>query len=473
MNKGVVLITPVVLVRFLSVTEFGQYREFLVYAGLLTSLAAFGITSSLLRFVPETPKAAWRFVDHTVWMTFAGSILVVAGMWAVDAMLPAPLVGDYVVPLTFYVLFFVNVDHWQYLWIAQKRGLAVLGYTTGRLLARVVVVTLTAILTRDVATVIWSLVCFEGLRLALSTVSWRINRRRQPQDDAPDRSWWREVMEYCLPYGGALVTVTINRSMGSIFVAKWLGPVALAHYSIGLYVQPVLTVIRNSLSDVILPEIVSRKTNQSSPAERLRLWQRTTVVTVIFLFAAGVLLARFADVLVVTLFSEEYRPAVIVFQIYLLVLLREGVDLGIPLRAMNRNKPILYSNLIGIAVNVVLMFALMPVWGVAGAVAALVASRFVDGAYLTIDLTRAYHLPLRALLPWKDLFKILGAAVLAGVVLYGEFWVDHFGLLGVILGGLAYIAIFSLLLLRSNIPEVALLLDKLRAVPGMVLRKPN
>ncbi len=36
MNQGLVVISPILLVRLLTVEEFGRYREFLLYAGLLT-----------------------------------------------------------------------------------------------------------------------------------------------------------------------------------------------------------------------------------------------------------------------------------------------------------------------------------------------------------------------------------------------------------------------------------------------------
>ena len=39
MNYGLVLISPMVLVRLLSADDFGRYREFLVYAGLLGGIA--------------------------------------------------------------------------------------------------------------------------------------------------------------------------------------------------------------------------------------------------------------------------------------------------------------------------------------------------------------------------------------------------------------------------------------------------
>ena len=233
-----------------------------------------------------------------------------------------------------------------------------------------------------------------------------------------------------------------------------------------------ISVIRNSLSDVVLPEMAAQNSSAQGD-DRLRLWRRSTVVTALFLFATSVLLAKFAGILIVTLFSETYRPSVLIFQIYLLIFIRETLDFGVPLRAMNRNAPILHSNLLSIGIRAVLLIVMIPAWGLVGGVIAMVISRFIEGAYLASRLAQAYELPMRSLAPWKDLFKILFAALLSGVVLYGDFWTDHLGIFGVVPAGAIYMAAFVLLLSRLKISEVDLLLDRLRAAPSLALRRPN
>lgn len=469
MNHALILISPVILVRLLPVEEFGRYREFLLYVTVLASIAAFGINSSLLRFVPDNPDArGWRFVHQAIVMTFVSSVLVTGATVALNAAFDGRLVGEFAIPVALYVLFFVNLDFWEALYIAEKRSIAVLRYTTGRLVARIVVVTTTAALTRDVNTIIVALICLEAVRLAISAYFWRRRTRHVIHASASEGSW-REQLQYTLPFGTALVLTTVNKSIGSLFVAKMLGPVVLAHYMIGTYLQPVIGVLRNSISDVVLPEMVSR--GRSTQTNQLELWRRTTVVSAILLIAAGIVLARFAETLIVTIFSAEYRPAVPIFQLYLLIFLRESLDFGIPLRAINQTTSIMHSNLVAIAVNCVFMFALTATWGVLGAVAALVLSRFIEGAYLATRTARAYSVSMRKLAPWFDLAKVLLAAVLAAAVLWSDVWTDRFGFFGVFLGGAVYMLAFGALLLMLRIPEAQLLLQKLRAAPSLALRR--
>src|SRR6185437_2144595 len=72
-NYGLMLVSPIVLVRLLTVHQFGSYREFLLYVGIMQTTAGFGISESLLYFVAAYPSSPWRVVRHAVTLTFACS----------------------------------------------------------------------------------------------------------------------------------------------------------------------------------------------------------------------------------------------------------------------------------------------------------------------------------------------------------------------------------------------------------------
>lgn len=472
MNHGLVLISPIVLVRLLSVGEFGRYREFLLYASVMTTLAAFGVNSSLLHFAAHRPELTQRFVSQALLMTLASSALVIGGVAVLNFALDGAVVGEYMLPLALYVALFVNFDFWEHLWIAQRRTAAVFGYTTGRLVARLTVVIVAAALTTDVNVIIWSLIGLETVRLSICVVAWTGSRERRSQK-LP--ATWREQLKFCLPVGTASVLVTLNKSMGSMFIVKLLGPVGLAHYAIGTYVHPVLAVLRNSLSDALLPEMSAQSSQRGSAGARgdpLFLWRRMTVAAAIFLTAAAVVLARFADTLVVTLFSAEYRPAVLVFQIYMLVLIRESMDFAVPLRAINCTAPIMYSNLLSIALNGVLLFILLPAVGIPGAAVAYVISRGVEGVYLGLQTARTYGIAPRKLASWHDLAKVAIAAALASITLFGSFWTNSFGLLGVPIGASCFLLVYLALLLLLRVPEAVLLVRRAQRFPRVFPTRP-
>lgn len=455
LNRALIVLSPIILARLLTVTEFGHYREFLVYATMLVGLSSFGISSSLLNFIPSAPQHGWRYVNQAVAMTLISSTLVLTAALLLNAAFNGHLLGQYPWAVVLYVWLFVNFDFWEALLIAEKQPYRVWGYTTGRLVCRLIVVTVSAALTRDVATIVWSLVGYEGLRVLVSARAWQIRNRRAAKAATPGGGSWREQLRYCAPFGSALIVSNFNASMGSLFVTKLLGPAALAQYAIGIYVQPIIVVLRNSLSDVLLGEMAARRLKGQE--DLLTLWRRSTVVTAILLLGLGIVLARFADTIVITLFSSQYESAIIVFQLYVLALVRETFDFGIPLRALNQTAPILRSNLLALAANVALMAIMVPAWGLVGAALAFVISRIIEGTYLASEVVRAYNVRARDLARWGDLGKVVAAAAAAASLLFLPLWN---GVTGVVAGSAVFALTFLCLLRLARISEVILVLHR-------------
>ena len=467
MNQGLILISPMLLTRLLSVQQFGEYREFLLYASILEVIAGFNIFTSLLRFVAHQPEHRQQFVDQALLMTFATSLLVIGGTAALNWIFDGALVGHYMLPLGVFIFVYVNLDYWENMWLAQRRVGAVFAYTSSRLAARIVTVVTAAWLSSDVEVIIWSLVTLEALRFVASLIAWA--RYRQRSARRLD-SGWREQVRFCGPTGAAHVLTGLNRSLAALYVAKWLGPVGLAHYSIGTYIRPVIVVLRNSLSDALLPEMASQL-RSAEHADSLRPWRRITVVAAILLIPAAVLLGRFADTIVMTLFGEEYRAAVPVFQIYLLVLLREIFDFAVPLRAINQTAPLLYGNIVSIVINAVFLAILLPTTGLLGAAVATIVARVIEAVYLARQTAKVYRTPALELFQWSDLGKVALAAVLAAVTLVGSFWTSTMGLFGAIAASCCFMALYVPLLLLLRVPEALILRDRLQLPVGRALAR--
>jgi O-antigen/teichoic acid export membrane protein len=441
------LISPVILVRFLSVAQFGIYREFLMYGSILTSIAAFNINNSLMYFIPAHPGSAWRFVHQSTCLVAANSLLVIGLTAALNLVTNQAIVGQYMLPLAAYTFFFVNVDFWEYQWLSQRQPQRVLIYTVTRLAVRVAVVVTAAALSRGVDTIIWWLVGFEGVRMAASFIAWRLTST--PAGKPLPGSWRLQIMS-CLPLGGSLILTTLLRNAGGLFVTKLIGAAALAQFTVGTYVAPIVVVLRNSISDALLPEMSARRV--AEPGHALQLWQKSTVVFAMLLLPAAVLLIRFAKPLIVTLFSAAYSEAIPVFQLYALLLVRECADFGVLIRAVDRNQLLLRGNLLALAVNLALLAVLVPLLGLRGAVLAYLCARFAEGLFQLWQVSELFRIAMGKLLPLASILRVSAAAVLAFTVLSGRFW-DSVGLLGLVCGSLGYLTVFAVLLWLFRVPE--------------------
>jgi O-antigen/teichoic acid export membrane protein len=234
-------------------------------------------------------------------------------------------------------------------------------------------------------------------------------------------------------------------------VARVLGAASLAQYTIGRFGEPLVVTVRNSISAVVLPEMV-RKDRQSREAP-LALWQRTTVVNMIFLFPVVVLVARYARPLVVAVFGAAYAPAALIMQIYMLVVIRECFDFAPALRAINRTRPLVESNVAALVTCGAALLLFIPFAGVAGAMMAFVAASYVDAGWLARCTMKRYGIGLGKLLPWASIGKTALAASAASVLIVSSVWTDVLGISGIALASAAYLIAFALLLLAMRIPE--------------------
>ncbi|HEV7715515.1 MAG TPA: lipopolysaccharide biosynthesis protein [Steroidobacteraceae bacterium] len=462
-NYGLMLVSPIILVRVLSVVDFGRYREFLLYASLLQSVGGFVIYDSLLYFIPAHPESPWRTVRQSVALVFGSTLITAVVLVLADVISGGAIVGHYLWPLVLYLMFSVNLDFWEYYWLANSRPAAMFAYSGGRLVIRLLVVTSAAVLTHDVATIIWCLVGLEGLRLTGAAIAFRLldNSRNEPPLDEP----WRAQLRFCMPSGTGSLLSILNRNLSNVVVAKVLGVAALAQFAIGRFGEPIVAIVRNSISAVVLPEMVRR--SRDSRANPLALWRRATVINALLLLPIVVLVARYAEPLVVTVFGAKYRPAAMVMQIYMLVIVRECFDFAPALRAINRASPLVFSNLAALLAGGVALFILVPRAGVNGAVAAAVLASFVDAAWLGRSVAKFNNVRFRDLVPWRSMGLIAIAAALAASVVISSIWTDKFGFVGIVLASVSYLAVYCVLLKILRVPEAAALFESVkRTVAG-------
>jgi O-antigen/teichoic acid export membrane protein len=448
-NYGLMIISPVVLVRVLTVGDFGRYREFLLYASLLVSIASFSISDSLLYFIPARPASAWRVVRQTGLLTAAVSTCIVLGFYILDFATGGALVGRYRLPVALYVLFFINVDFWEAFWLATHQTVRVFIYSAARLLVRMLVVVGVAVFTNDVMTIIWSLIVLEAVRfIVFSAVWYKLDRSRQ---EPPVDNMLRDQLRFCVPVGLATVLFLISRNLANVAVAKWLGAAALAQMTIGTYGEPIILALRNSISTAMLPELVRRSTE--SPDAPIQLWRRSTVINCVMLFPAAVLLAWFAEPLVVTVFGPKYRPAIVVLQIYALVMIVACFDFSPPLRAINKTRPLVTSNFAAAIFGGLTLIVLLPILGLAGASLTLVVSGFVEAAYNAWCVGRFYRIRQRNLVPWGRALRVALCAAAAALPLLALTWHQRVGMLGVVISSVLYLGLFAAFLRVAAVEE--------------------
>ena len=412
-NYGVMMLSPLFLVRLFTVEQFGEYREFMLYAGILQWVAGFSINDSLLYFIPLDPARTRAWIRSSLLLVALISSLVVLAVIGADVVMDGGLLGWFAIPLAVYLLAFANFDFWEGLYLSTGRTMAVLVYSTVRLGLRMTVIVARAALFRDVKVVVWAVAITECLRMAGSAfLWWRWDRSKNGTSGISGSL--REQWRFCTATGLSRLVVMANRNIGAVLIARTQGPVALAQFTVATYPEPAISAVAKSVFTVALPELVRRRARQGAAA--LEVWKRTVSWT-----SAGILpllaytLVAVRDLIHVG-FGEDYVAAAPLLQVFLIVMARKCIDFGIPLQAIGETRPLLVSNAISLAVNGLMLMLLLPGFGSLGVVIAIAVATMVEPVMLAPLVARYYQQSLLQLVHWRVLGKILLAALAVAIV---------------------------------------------------------
>ncbi len=405
LNQALALLSPLLLVRMLDIVEYGRYRQFMATAMLITSLGGFALSANLNYLIARTPeRAATDITKTTVLMMMVGfvSALIVAAsrQWIV----PDEIASSWLL-LAVYVFLFLNLEVLVAYWLAHGQSTQVMAYTLIVTVWRLGTLLGAAYWFGDVEMIFVTIVIAEGLKNVAIYVWLRLHGLLVFRWE---HEVFREQIRLVAPLGlGSLLNKA--NDFGKVVVGMQLGPVPMALYTTAAYQVPLVNIVQTSLSDVIFPDMVKRA--KRNPADGLRLWRRAQTLVFALICPAWLLLTYFAEPLIRVAFTDEYVAATPFFQVFLLLMVRHTFQFSVPLRAIEDNAAFAISNAVALGINAVLLFSLMPKFGLWGPTLGLVVGQTWTSYYLGRRVMRKYQLPLSALGEWGKLGLALVASL--------------------------------------------------------------
>ena len=262
---------------------------------------------------------------------------------------------------------------------------------------------------------------------------------------------WREQLAFCVPSGIVVFVATFNASVGGMLVGQSLGEAALAQLVVGSYLLMIISPLRNSVSDVLMPSLSAQA--KDGGTQWVPAWRRSTVQVAILLAPIAMVSWRYAEPLVVTVFSNRFVEAAQLLRWQTGMVAVACLDLALAMRVMGRTSAMLVVSVLTLIVNLGLLFLLVPRMGINGAAVALLASHLSALTYLTWRATSILKMPVLEFLPVAGLAKVTVVALAAAAVLVPNFWTDSFGIVGAAAASILYSLLFAGLLILIRLPE--------------------
>ena len=457
-NVFVAVLSPILLVRFLSVHTYGQYREFILYTSMALHFLQFAIQGSLIYFIPKFPDKEQVHVTSTAYLTAISCIIGIVIIIISKKLIIANTSYDFILPLILYIIFSMNMSFLEGYFLGKKIVIFLLYYSFVFTFLRIAALLSAAYFTKSIELIIVSLISVEIIRCCFVLI---FSIYKKILGLKPSLKIMIDQVKYFAPLGVGNVLFYFNQEVGKIMISSRFGVESLAIYTIGSYQMPLVNIVRSSIVDAIFPDIVERTHNKNYKS--LELWQKSNIIYCIFFFPLFIILFFYSEIFINTMFTNNYEGSIPIFRIFLFLIIIRAFEMTVPLRAINKTSYFIVGGVIRLILNIILMLILSHYIGIIGPAIAVVVSGYFMNIFLGLTVCKLYLIKIRDLLMWKKIFKVAASALTSlPLLLFGDtIFINDIS--RAIIFTILYIIIFCGLLYLVKIDEFMLLANRVKA----------
>jgi len=417
---GLGFVLPLILVRSLSQTEFGLYKQVFLLVNTAVTILPLGFAMSAFYFLPRCEDDQGPVVFNIVLFHLAvGGLAGLALL--VYPELPQMILGsrelvDHAYGLALLVFLAVGTSVLDILAVANGEVALAARLIVTTYLVKSVLLLGAAWFAPSLEALIAAATVHYLLQAAL--VFWYLRSRFPRFWAALDWSMMRAQLGYALPLGAAAMLSMAQLDLHSYFVAHAFDAATFAVYAVGCFQLPFVYIVNESVGAVMIPT-VSRLQLENQEREIVGLVARMMRKLAALYFPLYVGLLVTGREFVTTLFTDSYRASWPIFAVNLtlipLCILTAACD------PVLRAYPA-YSSLL-VRLRVALVAVLVAgLWVVTarhwllGAIVVMVGVSVIDRFTVSTLLARVLHVSWRDLALFRDVAKLAAAAALAGVV---------------------------------------------------------
>src|SRR5262252_1375159 len=391
---GLSFIAPLMLVRTLSQTEFGVYKQVFQILMSTISLLNLQVASTAYYFVPRAPdKKLQVMINVLAFYTAAGALVAALFIFYPECALlvfESDELPAYMPLLGVTILLWLVSSNLEVVPLAlgDVRGSSV--FIVISQLTKSALTVGAALAFQSVRAMIWA-AAIQGMLQILFMLVYirrRLGQRFKRVRDAFDPALFKAQIGNALPFGLGSFAQTAQGDLHSFMVSRFFPPAGFAVYSAGLFQLPLLGLLTTSFSSALIPE-VSKLAAAGERRAIIPIWLDAVrkLALVIVPICALMFVLRYE--IITLLFTRAYSEAAPLFGIYLVSALLPITLTGSPIRAHEEFKFFRFKlHLALLPLTFGALYVGIHAAGLIGAVTALVGLQTLEAAIVLTAVGR-------------------------------------------------------------------------------------
>ena len=452
------IVLPLLLARRLSTEEFGNYKLLFQILGSANNLLPMGVQMSAFYFLPrsQTYQEKARVVYYILLFYLLTTGLCGGALMVMPSLLQsvfgsgALAASGRLVGLT--VILWVYSFLLEAISVANQDSQLAARYIVVANLMRTILLLIAAVVWGNIQAIVLATAAYSALLVGIMFHYFHKNF---------GRFWsyfeWnslRHQLSYAIPMGVTGFLWVLQMDVHNYFVSRQFGPTMFAVYSVGCFQLPLIGILSDSVSSVLIPR-VSALQHQGGQEEIKVLTAKVMRTLAAVFFPVYAFLSVMAAEFITLLYTSRYAQSVPVFRINLLFLPLTVIVIDPIMRAYAEQRYfMLRLNVIVLAALIASFWFGLPAIGLTGTIGLVVVAQYISRFIALRRTAQLLHLHRADLVLLVDIAKIGGAALVGGVVAFAihiaaTHWQPIFPLL---VGGTAFVAVYAAMLFILRVP---------------------
>jgi len=456
---------PMVLTRTLDPHSFGEYRLMWLAVSTLMLITPMCMAPSLYYFLPRSDRPTQRiYINQTLVFLLGAGFLSAWALSEWNPFLPAKFEAmneghGIVVPA--FTLLWVFASVLDILPTAEERVAWQARIIMSLSATRAIALSTAAILTHELAPVLWVLLAFTALKAGI--LMNYVARNHGLGGPIARRDTFGAQMRQAAPFAlsGTLHGIRVQ---GDQWIAAAIFTVTqFASFSVATVLAPLVQIFRQSVNNVFLPSM-SRLQAEGDHAGMLALNSRANCMVALLVYPMLAFAFVFAVQIISLIYTRTYLDAVPVLRIYTVGLVAFVVELVSTLFVLRQGPFAAKANGVVLAIALPMSYFGAVHFGLAGAAMGSVAAIYAERGLSLQRIAALTGTPIRRLQDWGTLGRILVASILAaGASSLVLAWSDWTSFVALLVGGAIMAAAYPpALYLTGRLGELTTFVNALR-----------
>lgn len=465
-------LASMIAVRHLAAGDFATFRQVYLLHMILIQVSDLGVAESLFYYVPRETTRRRSLMFQSLSVVIAAQAVTFVTLFTFRDQLASrmnnPGLAEVVWALGLFTAFMLTSRVWEVQLVAEGRAVyaaaIILGFETFRaaLLFGVLFYKPT------IEAVAVALAVGSGARVVAYAAF--LSRLSQPSAGSMQTPW-KERMRYAMGLWlpGSLNVAAIYAHQ--VIVSVLFSPEQFAIYSVACFQIPFLGALTTSAAEVLLVRVTRDRQLGDTPSI-LSAWQGAIKKAAFVFIPIAILCMTISEPMMTALFTRNYRASAPLFALIVSAIPFQGLFQDSVLRGLGAMRAYSLFYYLRAALSLLLGAALTIFLGLWGAALSTVITVVIHNGIQLRYLGRTLSLPVKEILPWTPIAKILLVSLISAIpAALCAWWITRPILAaasGAVLFGLTYgwLSIVLVKTLGDETPGLDLLYDLWKSGKG-------